>query len=186
MKYYSVNVDYPQLLLCHKNMRDALVRLGELDPYSVKRHTLKNKGKKNIKIISEENKNFKRGILNVRRALNCSLKQSAKYSNKMISRIATARYLEENNIYYFTFVFPGKSFVKIIKTTYDLLYKHDPSCCKELLEQAVWGWHFEKFTEVARTLVPLHIYALQRSKMNTNVPAAEEAKRFILQEFTRN
>ncbi len=186
MKYYTVSVDFPQLLLCYENMKEALVRLGELDPYCIKRHTLKNKGKKNIKAISEENKNFKRGILNVRRALNCNLKRSAKYSNKMISRIATALFREENNIYYFSFLFPGKSFVKIIKTTYALLYKYDPNYCKDLLEQAVWEWHFERFTEVARTLVPLHINALQRSEMNKKIPAAEEAKSFILQEFTRN
>ena len=131
MKYYQYKHDYKNIPNCKNNLKKALKRIGELDPFSVKRTTLSRH--KQVANTLTDKQLFNRGVLNVRLALNRNLGKSGKYSNRMIKMCATVKTEElADYSYYLSAKLPQMDYIKIVQTTYTILWQFDRPFCEQL------------------------------------------------------
>lgn len=135
MKYLYSEVDYPNDVNCKNNLFQAYKRIGELDPYNVKRFTLMRKPSKKNALQSRpsDNQLIQRGILNVRRRLNHNLGKSGKYTNRMLMRTANVKMIIKNGNLWMGSSVPKMDYLHITIETYLILQKYDWDYCKKLL-----------------------------------------------------
>lgn len=134
MKYLFSEASYLNRLNCENNLFEAYKRLGELDPFNIKKYklTILKKDKKASDELTDKQL-IQRGILNVRKALNRNLGKSGKFSNKMLRKTAEIVVRTSNNTIYLGADLPKKSYIKITNMVYNMLYVHDPDLCTSLL-----------------------------------------------------
>lgn len=173
MKYVPFCSGFEISPTCFANMFKALERIGEIDPFSIKKTTLYGI-RKEKDILSKKDK-INRGILTVRKALNRHLGKSGKYTNRMIRKTATIKSKEESTndktIYWLTTSLPKKDdAIKIVATTYNILWTFDHSCCCDLLNGEISDGYKPKIeikNTVLKTLVPIQTNIVVRSKPET-------------------
>lgn len=114
---------------CLDNCKNALIRIGEINPLNVKARALDYSTNSSIK-----SQLLKIGIMNVRKRLNTNLGQNGKYSMRMIRSLANTKvkYYENEDPYICTKI-PDREYVAIITAIFSLLDKIDKQFCDALL-----------------------------------------------------
>ncbi len=164
MKYLRLHVAFSGNLNSINNMKKALQRIGEVNPFNIKRTTLRvNYIKKET--LSEKDY-FNRGILNVRKELNKNLGKNGKYKNKMI-RLSSKVKTSNKGEGFCSICVPHAEFIKIINATYTLLSKVDPAFCKKLLDIEIFATYKPKsiINKVSnQTVAPVQTHIINMSE----------------------
>lgn len=132
MKYLHLTTGFSKIPMSLGNLGRAIQRIGEIDPYRIKRTTLKRKCT-NINQLSDK-EFFYRGVLNIRKRLNRHLGKNGKCTNKMIILISRVYEMFDDEQLYLIAHVPYATYVKIINATYEILKEIDPMFCNCLLE----------------------------------------------------
>ncbi len=183
MKYCTLRACYAKTLISCCNFRKALIRIGELDPFDIKRTNLKRNRILKKEHGMTEKDYLNRGILTVRRYLNGNMRKNGKYSNKMIRLTSTVcqefSKTEKKPSGYYKVKLPKKDYIKISLATYTLLFQNDRKLCDELLKDT----HSDSIDTFGKdavyTVAPIQTDIVRRSTGRT-----EEIQAFIL--FTRS
>lgn len=134
MKYYNLTGSFDKKLISHNSFKKALKRIGELNPYDIKRATLKVNHTTNTTSGHLTKKQlYNRGVLSVRRKLNGHLGKSGKYTNRMIKKTAEIRTIDKKT---YSTKLPKYDYLKIAKATYFLLQQYDEKYCQALFKDA--------------------------------------------------
>lgn len=178
MKYYPFKWSYKNAPGSKNNFEIALKRIGELDPYNIKRTSLivNHKTKYNPEDMKPRQLQ-NRGILNVRKRLNGHLGKSGKYTNRMIRLTATVKNIKnaDNEL---KIKVPKKDYIKIAMVTYLMLWECDQELCKILLNKTIED-HLpsgDKNKQISmKTVVPVQ----------TNIIIQSEGRTDDIQEFIK-
>ena len=174
MKYIPAEVEFPNDVISKHNMRLAYKRLGEINPYKVKRHERK-KSHRNIKL--SDGKLIHLGMLNVRKRLNRHLGKSGKYTNTMLKKTAKVTSKIKNGVLYLGTSVPKDAYIKIVLETYLMLWQYDQACCLHLLSIEAADTYPAKETNQqvpTKALTPIQTNIYLRSAGRT-----EETEKFI-------
>ena len=148
----------------------ALQRLGELDPFDIKKTTLL--GVKQATMNLSEKDLFNRGVLTVRKYLNRHLGKSGKYTNRMIKKTARILAREADGCVYLTANLPKKDTLKIVSATYMLLRTYDKAYCTLLFNTETNDIYKEKLhikSTLLTTVFPIQTNIVLRSKPATDI-----------------
>ena len=179
MKYVTFDASFELCPNCYVNMRQALKRIGELDPYGIERTTLKG-GIRLPKKKFKDKDYINRGILNVRFALNRNLGKSGKFSNRMIIKSSQLKKKDLDGVYQFTTSIPGKDFVKIVAKTFFILWSFDPQFCQQLIADEYADMYLPKIknnNNAFISMVPIQTNIIVRG--STSVTQGEEVRAYI-------
>lgn len=172
MKYYNFEAWFDRYPCSCNNMRKALHRIGEINPFEIKRLSLSN-GRKCPKNLSER-KYVKRGVLNIRSALNGNLGKSGKFSNRMITCLLSVKQRGKDGDFYLKTTIPKKEFAKIAATIFCVLWNQDSMYCERLLLDEQKDIYSQKILNNCRALCA--IVPIQTNIIVRSAPAVQEAR----------
>lgn len=179
MKYVTFEASFETCPNCYVNMRQALKRIGELNPYKIKRTTLK--GGIRLPKKKLKDKDFiNRGILNVRYALNRNLGKSGKFSNRMIIKSSQLKKKDIEGVFQFKTSIPGKDFAKIVAKTYIILWNFDSKFCQQLIVDERTDVYQPRITNNSNAFIaiaPIQTNIIVRG--STILSKGEETRTFI-------
>ncbi len=164
MKYLSVHVAFDEVPNTINNFKNALKRIGELDPENVRRTTLR-KGYTKKEDFSEKDY-INRGVLNIRKLLNSNLGKNGKYTNRMILLLSDIKVSNRNKQIHCLTRVPHADYINIVKTTYRLLNAIDKEFCYELLNNELQSTYRPKAKikkESLRTTAPVQTHIILMS-----------------------
>lgn len=133
-KYFCVRYVYDVVPMSQQNFRKALKRIGQKDPWKIRKTRLHGKVPRLGAILSEKDY-INRGVLNVRKELNRHLGESGKYTNRMISFCSKVTCIKaDDGTIWLRAKLPLKEYKRIIEATYKLLNQCDSGLSKSLLQ----------------------------------------------------
>lgn len=180
LKYITFEAGFETCPNCYINMRMALKRIGEINPFKIKRTSIKG-GIRKPETRFRERDYIKRGILNIRYVLNRNLGKSGKFSNRMIDKSSQLKRKDIEGICYLRTSIPGKDFAKIVATTYIVLWSVDPQLCLKLIQDECIDPYQPKITnknDVFVAIAPIQTNIIVRG--STNFQKGEEIRKYLL------
>lgn len=172
MKYYCFEAWFDRHPCSCDNMKKALRRIGEINPFEVKRLSLAN-GQKCVENLSER-KYIKRGVLNIRRVLNRNLGKNGKFTNRMFMKLFGVKQREAHGNFYLKATIPKREFAKIVTTVFCVLWGQDPDYCEQLLFDELEGQYSPKILNNSRALCA--IAPIQTNIVVRSAPMVQEAE----------
>ena len=177
MKYYKFQKSYGKMPNSMFNMKDALCRIGEINPYNINLAKYSSSYREN-----PDKNNVKRkqlvylGILNVKRRLNGHLGPNGKFTIRMIRLTATPK-KKGNNSNVIKTVIPKVDYIRIASLTYDMLWQKDRLYCLGLLNKEKNDNLFAK--EICSRTSLLSVVPVQTDCIISNDGRTERIKDFI-------
>lgn len=173
MKTIPFEVDFVNYPVCANNMREALIIIGRIDPFKIRRTTLKRNNEH--RTFMSDYAYLNRGVLNVRYALNRNLGKGGKYTNRAIRQTLKITRRQGNTLYLKARV-PNKTrdYVKLLTTIYTILWNYSPSNCERLLLRELENQYSPRVD--IKNLVFKSVSPIQTNIIMRSSPMTDESK----------